>query len=144
MATVTCTLKYEDDGTLTKRYQVAFDANDIINVVTETPGLAIRAKNSGARKLFPALTHKIKKATGTLKKQVSKKNGSNQKAVYEFDPPLAKPRAKPKVEAPATATKPSELCFSVQTNKLAVFVCGYRENGKFTPDKDADGPTFPN
>ena len=132
MATVTCTLNYENNQ-LTKTYQVSFDAKDTIKVVTLTPGLAIKATNASARKLFPALTNGMKKTPRS-------KATPNAAPKYELDVPVVKPSAK-KPDGLTAANQP-QFCFSAQ--KLATFLCGRRVNGKFESYEVPDGPTFPN
>ena|SRR5215469_5370084 len=127
MATVTCTLKYEN-GQLTKTYQVTFDTNDTINVVTETEGLVIKAANERAKALLPALK---KGSAARSSKQVSAEVGPD-----EFDPPLAR-------AARAVSPTKSQFCFSAGQAQVAKFTCGLRESNKFTPYPKEDGPEFP-
>jgi hypothetical protein len=128
MATVTCILKYANNH-LTKTYQVTFDPQDTINVVTETEGLAIKADNERAKTLFPALKN------GSSKKL--KSSSTETKPNYEFDPPPAPPVAK-------HLTQDTKFCFSAPDAEPAKFVCGFRgANGEFTPYPVKDGPEFP-
>src|SRR6516162_2333128 len=100
MAKVICTLKYKRSK-LTKTYQVTFDQNDSIEVVTETKGLVIKASNARAKALLPAL-----------------KNGNTvQGRPGEFD--LAPAQA---AVRPASA----QFRFSADQAKVAKFECGFR------------------
>jgi hypothetical protein len=127
MATVTCTLKYEN-AQLTKTYHVTFDPKDKINVVTETAGLVIKAANARAKELLPALKNG---SAARSPEQVSAEVGPD-----EFDPPYElAPRAVPATE--------SQFCFSASPAQVAKFICGLRKAGKFTPYPKEDGPEFP-
>ena len=171
MAKVTCTLTY-DKGQLTKTYGISLDANDTIQVVSNTANVVIKAQNEHAKKLFPTVlkgkekvTHTVAAAhgkdavepqTGTVygKVQVHSettaaykedKAGSDPAAEYEFDVPMAAAnRNQPRAKQ---ITEP--FCFTVSQSGLATFLCGNRDkDGNFQEFEykggRPDGPTFPN
>jgi hypothetical protein len=129
VATLQCILKYKGKK-LTKTFQVLFDENDTIKILTETPSLVIKSKNTRASKLMAT----VKKGAGTVAH-------AEHSAPNEFQPPLvagakvstksAKRAKGAKGAKGANTAAQAQFRFSAPEKKMARFICGIRANGKF-------------